>query len=55
MIEGAILLAELSLFLILLVKVWRVQHKNEDENTGFFAYRIDKQPEAPAKGGPPHA
>lgn len=61
MIEGAILLAELGLFLILLLKVWRVQSRNEEEGTGFFAYRVDKRlpkaagAEAGRTGEPPHA
>lgn len=41
MIEGAIMLAELGLFLILLLKVWRVHAKGEENNTGLFAYRVD--------------
>lgn len=61
MIEGAILLAELGLLLILLLKVWRVHAKTTDESTGFFAYRKDKQtPQATGRGatppgGPPRA
>lgn len=42
MIDGAILAVELGLFLILLLKVWRVQSRKENENTGFFAYLAKK-------------
>lgn len=61
MIEGAILMAELGLFLMLLLKVWRVHAKTSDDGTGFFAYRKEKQtPPAVDKGvsrtgGPPRA
>lgn len=51
MIEGSILLAELGLFLVLLLKVWRVHAKTSDEGTGFFAYRQERQtPQAVDKG-----
>lgn len=61
MIDGAILLVELGLFLLLLLKVWRVHAKGEHENTGFFAYRAEKSAPLPVSkgprrpGGPPHA
>lgn len=60
MIEGAILLVELGLFLILLLKVWRVHAKGEEEGTGFFAYRTEKDAgvdpnSAKRTGGAPHA
>lgn len=48
MIEGAIMMAELGLFLILLLKVWRVHAKGEQDNTGLFAYRVDKATAADA-------
>lgn len=59
MIEGAILVIELALFLVLLIKVWRVQQKGEGEHKGFFGYRIDKAvapppdlPDRPARRRP---
>lgn len=60
MIEGLILMAELGLFLILLLKVWRVRVRGEEESGGFFAYRLDNTAKAGEKGarrpgGPPHA
>lgn len=60
MIDGAILLVELGLFLFLLLKVWRVHAKGEEESTGFFSYRADKKAPPVAKdvhrsGGPPYA
>jgi hypothetical protein len=48
-IEGALLMIELGLFLVLLLKVWRVQRRKEGEDTGFFAYRKDK--DQPGPGG----
>lgn len=60
MIEGAILMVELGLFLVLLLKVWRVQAKGEKEETGFFAYRLCNDPAGDANsakrtGGAPDA
>lgn len=61
MIEGLILMAELCLFLVLLFKVWRVHHRDEPENTGLYAYRVERtEPPAPAgiagcEQGKPHA
>lgn len=60
MIEGAILMVELGLFLLLLLKVWRVHAKGEEEETGFFAYRLYKDPAgtdnvAKRPGGAPDA
>lgn len=61
MIEGLILLVELSLLLLLLIKVWRVQSKKEDGSTGFFAFHVDKQSlqskskQAKPIGEPPNA
>ncbi len=61
MIDGAILAIELGLLLLLLWKVWRVQIKKEDGNTGFFAY-FAQQPTDESKDKlakpfkkPPHA
>lgn len=50
MIEGGILMVELGLFLVLLLKVWRVQAKGEEEETGFFAYRTCNDPAGDANG-----
>jgi hypothetical protein len=53
-IEGAILVFELAMLLVLLFKVWRVQQKGEGEETGFFAYRTDKSvPLPPGPAGKP--
>jgi hypothetical protein len=60
MIDGAIMAVELGLFLILLLKVWRVHTRREPEEGGFYAYRQERPRDASAKGrprdgGPPHA
>lgn len=61
MIDGAIMAVELGLFVILLLKVWRIHARGEEEGGGFFAYRLEKRSDlhtkdsARAAGGPPHA
>ena len=50
MIDGLIMMVELGLFLLLLLKVWRVHTRGEPEEGGFYAYRQDKTIDVAAKG-----
>jgi hypothetical protein len=67
MIDGLLLLLELGLMLVLIITVWAAHKKGQEDDLGFFAYKVERHPpaeplprwssraHADRRGGPPHA